>query len=321
MRCLLVILTACGRIGFDASSAEDAPFASCTSAPVCGPSGTSSCCDSLPVPGGTYYRAYDVAGDGMFADMSNPATVSQFGLDKYDISVGRFRAFVAAGMGTQASPPPAGGGAHAAIANSGWDPTWNASLGADTTALLANIASCGAIGTWTAEPDGSEGRPMNCISWFEAMAFCVWDGGYLPTDAEWNFAAAGGAEQRAFEWSSPPGDITVDASYASYECLGDGTGSCSVTDLTVVGSKPAGDGKWGQSDLGGNVYAWLLDSGGTVVFINPCVDCASVDDTGERIARGGSYRDALGEMRVGVRSSFDESVRADVFGARCARLP
>ena len=41
-------------------------------------------------------------------DMRWPATVSMFRLDKYEVTVGRFRAFVDAGMGTQSKPPVAG---------------------------------------------------------------------------------------------------------------------------------------------------------------------------------------------------------------------
>jgi formylglycine-generating enzyme required for sulfatase activity len=45
----------------------------------------------LLVPGGTYYRSYNGVD---FTDKSYPATVADFYLDKYEITVGRFRQFV-----------------------------------------------------------------------------------------------------------------------------------------------------------------------------------------------------------------------------------
>lgn len=75
---------------------------------------------------------------------------------------------------------------------------------------------------------------------------------------------AGADQQRAYPWSSPAGSLTpLDGSHASYfdgtNCVGDGVAGCAVTDLVAVGSKPLGDGRWGQSDLAGNVFEWTLD--------------------------------------------------------------
>ena len=87
-------LTSLG-LGFRVTPAGT-PGPSCAGlAPTCGPAGNESCCTSLLVPGGTFYRTY---GGVTFNDKSFPATVSDFALDKCEITVGRFRAFVNAGM-------------------------------------------------------------------------------------------------------------------------------------------------------------------------------------------------------------------------------
>ena len=61
----------------------------------CGPGGNESCCTSPLVPGGTFSRSYDGVSAG-YTDPQYRATVSDFRLDKYEITVGRFRQFVAA---------------------------------------------------------------------------------------------------------------------------------------------------------------------------------------------------------------------------------
>jgi formylglycine-generating enzyme len=173
--------------------------------------------------------------------------------------------------------------------------------------------------TWTDTPAANEQRPMNCITWYEAMAFCLWDGGYLPTEAEWNYAAAGGDEQRAYPWSSPANSLTLDGAYASYNCIGDGTSGCAVTDLVVVGTKPLGDGRWGQSDLAGNVWEWTLDW--YTPYVNPCIDCASLTGTTYRVYRGGSCGHAATYLRAGLRNRNSPAVRYNDIGVRCARTP
>ena len=170
----------------------------------CGPAGTTDCCETLPVPGGTFLRDYDVGGDTMFKMMPAQATVNGFWLDKYEVTVGRYRAFVLASQGTQQSAPAAGAGARGLndLANqAGWEAAWNANLPSDSIAQLASL-KCDAHETWTDVAGANESLPINCITWYDAMAFCIWDGGFLPTEAEWNYAAAGGDEQRAYPWSN-----------------------------------------------------------------------------------------------------------------------
>lgn len=229
-------------------------------------------------------------------------------------------------MGTQANPPVSGSGAHIKITGSGWDAGWNANLAASTAALTAHLKCDATYQTWTDSPGSNENRPINCVSWYEAMAFCAWDDGYLPTEAEWNYAAAGGTEQRAYPWSTPPGSLALDGSRASYkvgsDCIGDGMAGCASTDIVPVGSKPAGDGRWGQSDLAGNLAEWALDWDG--LYPSPCVDCANLATEGTRVVRGGSFFDAAASIRTGARSAVVDttpSTQAGDTGFRCARAP
>jgi hypothetical protein len=108
-----LLLVSCGRIGFgslgDGNTGDGPPQRSCTNLPpTCGPLAASSCCANSVVVGGSFYRSYDLAADGMYPMMTNPASVSDFRLDTYEVTVGRFRRFVDAGMErARTRPPPA----------------------------------------------------------------------------------------------------------------------------------------------------------------------------------------------------------------------
>ena len=60
----------------------------------------------------------------------------------------------------------------------GWNVDWNANLEPTSAALVAGVQCDAKLQTWTA---GNDNLPMNCINWYEAEAFCIWDGGRLPT--------------------------------------------------------------------------------------------------------------------------------------------
>jgi sulfatase modifying factor 1 len=329
---VLWVVAAC-RWNFDAvSGSHDAadgpggdgpPALSCGPLPAtCGPTGNASCCESPVVEGGTYYRIYDSAPDMQYPDMSWPATVSTFRLDKYEVTVGRFRQFVEAGMGTQANPPAPGASRRTLNGmpdQGGWDPAWNASLPVDTSALITSVNCEAGYQTWTDTPAGNEHRPMVCINWFEAMAFCAWDGGELPTEAEWMYAASGGF-QRAYPWSDPPESLTIDCTLANYGGQNWATTACVAQGPNDVGStSPQGDGVWGQADLGGNVWEWGLDWYAAALPL-PCTDCANLGPGTARGGRGGSFKTPAYSARVGHRYDEDPpTFRYNDVGVRCAR--
>jgi len=316
------ILTACAVT--DAPTGDTLPRCAGLAA-TCGPGSNDDCCSTAtPIPGGTFYRSYDVAGDGMFPDTSYPATVSAFQLDKYEVTVGRFRAFVNAGMGTRMNPPAIDTGArtlNGSADQAGWDPSWDPNLASDTLSLAAVVQCDSTYQTWTDTPGAHEDLPMNCVTWYEAFAFCAWDGGFLPTEAEWNFATTGGSEQRAYPWSSPAGSTTIDCSYANYDsdsgtyCANEGAGG-----TTLVGStSPKGDGKWGHADLGGNVFEWNLDWYAPAYTTADCIDCADLTPTDKRAARGGGYYLTSDYLRTGNRYFDTPSTRFPGLGLRCVR--
>jgi sulfatase modifying factor 1 len=290
----------------------------------CGPAANESCCGSPEeVPGGTQFdRSYDGLSSG-YTSTAYPASVSAFRLDGYEITVGRFRQFVTAvvggftpGMGTgKHSHLNGGAGLNATGGGNelGWEPSWDSNLATTTSAWDGNLAA----GTWTPAPKDNENLPITQITWYEAYAFCIWDGGFLPSEAEWNFAAAGGSEQRAYPWSIafPPGSNTPD-------CMNANTGSCPAPDgmPSAVGStSPAGDGEWGQSDLAGNVWEWTLDWHAT--YTTPCMDCADLTPTATRVDRGGSFMGSPSLALVSTRNSANPAKRNADVGARCARIP
>jgi formylglycine-generating enzyme len=267
----------------------------------CGPDKASDCCASHPVPGGTFLRDNGIAGDFQ-------ATISNFRLDDYEVTVGRFRNFMA---GYADHKPAKGSGRNPNNdLDQGWDESWNDSLPVDEAELIGNVQTCDARFVTYAADDLT--LPMNCITWFEAYAFCIWDGGRLPTDAETNYAAAGGAEQRQFPWSNPPESTNIDGSLATF--LPDATGPA------PVGSKsPQGDGRWGQADLSGNEWEWCQDWYRS--YPTRCINCANLTDYSIRVIRGGSFYSEQESLYTSSRL-YHAPTQADFgVGVRCARAP
>jgi formylglycine-generating enzyme required for sulfatase activity len=239
-------------------------------------------------------------------------------LDKYEVTIGRFRAFLDnydEWRNLDGEPQP-GAASHPRIPGSGWQERYLEHLPASAAVFEERLLDCAGapFSTWTA-PSGTNQVPLNCVTWYEAAAFCAWDEGRLPTFAEWSYAAGGGAEDRTYPW----GNEVPSRSHAMYGCtLGDFMTTCVLEDVLPVGSHPLGAGRYGQHDLAGSIAEWTLDAGSS--FTAACTDCASLGDDPIHYWRGGSFGDRADDLRN--ESSFkgmDAMYRLFYVGLRCAR--
>jgi sulfatase modifying factor 1 len=327
-----------------AASTPNCSAAACGQPPSCQATGSGltncganseSCCTSNAVPGGTFDRTYTNTGSGPTAE-ADPATVSAFRLDKYDVTVGRFRRFVAAWNGGSGFTPSAGSGKHShlnggqGLANgaspgtyeTGWIVSDNSNV-APTNSNLSDATcdptSAHTYATWTNAAGSNENLPINCVNWFESYAFCIWDGGFLPSKAEWEFAAAGGSQQREYPWGTT--DPGTSNQYAIYGCLyPSGSGTCTGTaSIAPVGAATLGAGVWGQLDLAGNVWQWNLDWDAT--YPNPCTDCGDLTAVMYREVEGGLFSGTTTGLIPSNRYDNAPTSRLNNVGFRCARSP
>ena len=225
--------------------------------------------------------------------------------------MGRFRHFVQQFDGT---PPSEGEGIHPLIAGTGWQSAWDGQIAATQAELISNLNCDSSSQTWTDSPGANERYPVNCVSWYEAFAFCIWDGGRLSTEAEREYVTAGGSENRLHPWGQQP----PDADLANYL----GTDN---SPFINVGSHPAGAGRWGQMDLVGSMWEWVFDfwefdwysgEGST------CDNCANTNPTSTRVTRGGAWSYYHPYLRAAARGdSTAPWWRCNRTGFRCARNP
>jgi formylglycine-generating enzyme required for sulfatase activity len=344
----------------------------------CGPGRNDSCCQyDLIEPLkdadlGTFYRSWDTSRDGtailgwaskedsMRARPVNLRTPYQ--LDRYEVTVGRFKAFYAQmDAWLEDSPNPEdGAGAYPPVkpgespsVGAGWVNAWkkDTELWSVTRArfdqILDNPRQCDPdiARSLRATDNTDDDRPMTCVNWYEAFLFCLFDGGRLPTEAEWNFAATGGSEQRAYPWQVPP-DPKTNVIDVSRLVTGDQYANVGPVGFRPrpVGSHAAGVGRFGQHDLAGNATEFVHDlSGdmicpemspgtgcldGEMVYVSPPGTTDPYEITGtatvrlvNRVTRGGGFRFGWTEARTAFRQPIRNHNlgRFSDTGFRCAR--
>jgi len=130
--------------------------------------------------------------------------------------------------------------------------------------------------TWR-EPEGPGTQPLSDhpavhVSYTDAVAYCEWAGARLPTEAEWEYGARGGLEQRRYPWGDEPPDgggwrcNIFQGTFPDEDSGEDGyRGTAPVTAFAPNG--------YGLHNMVGNVWEWVDG------WFAP----------GNRVTRGGSY--------------------------------
>jgi formylglycine-generating enzyme len=286
------------------------------------------CCLSPRISGMTYSMGSD---DQDWSESNerpaHPATVGRFRLDAFEVTVGRFRRFVTDYKG----PPAEGTGADPyRIDTTGWQSQWASEVPSSSAELRARLAALPSTSTWTPEVAGRELLPINHVDWYLAFAFCAYDGGWLPSEAEWERAASGDDPQKKnfYPWGGSP-TVDFDTSYATFDltCLPNSCGA--VAAFRPVGSAPNGRAIAGQYDLAGSVAEWTLDIYdesyySQFVGIGGCEFCVNTaaprSGTGPyRVTRGGNATSDALSLRVTRRDPIAPSSTSAGVGIRCAR--
>lgn len=138
---------------------------------------------------------------------------------------------------------------------------------------------------------GKDSHPVVQVAWDDAVAFATWAGKRLPTEAEWEFAGRGGAQQRDHAW----GDAALDPAHPQAHIY-EGTFPTHAASARPVGSYPPN--AYGLRDMSGNVWQWTLDwfhadiyraDRARGVVRNPAGPSAGIDPQSTRVLRGGSF--------------------------------
>jgi formylglycine-generating enzyme required for sulfatase activity len=228
------------------------------------------------------------------------APAGTFSIDKYEVDNASYNLFLAAGPSFGLAPPECAD-------NTSYEPGVITPLGYTSTELTDAQTICDAWNRFDREDE----RPVGCVDWCDAYAFCAWAGKRLCGDiaggdyvvdapgphadaavSEW-FAACTGPSATAFPYG---------ATYDDTVCSDDNGGP------EPVGAYPQCEGGYpGIFDMSGNMAEWE----------NACSDYNNPDWDQNCLLRGGTWYQTGAEAQCDAYRDVPRYNMADSIGFRC----
>lgn len=229
--------------------------------------------------------------------------VSQFYMGKYEITVGDFRKFIeATNYLTDAE-------------KEGWSWVWTGDYDDPSAQIIQKTGV-----TWEYDEVGNKRSakkdkyPVIHVSWNDANAYCKWltkqtgNTYRLPTEAEWEYAATGGANHDEFNFSGSP---ELDAVGWFRENSRD--------KIHVVGQKKANS--LGIYDMAGNVFEWCNDWFDPTYYSKSPTDNPKGPEVGKlKVVRGGSWVAFAKRCSNYSRNSGAPTRRNEIHGFRVVTI-
>ena len=286
---------------------------------------TGSTANMVELPGGTFRMGTEISA-GFPADGEGPireVTVDPFFIDIYPVTNRRFREFVDATRYKTESE------------KFGWSFVFSGDIPpAEYSRLVVDTVRgaewwCQVKGANWKHPEGPQSAlrdrwdyPVVHISWNDANAYAKWAGKRLPTEAEWEFAARGGLDQKIYPWGdelTPGGKHLCNIWQGTFPVHN--TGDDGYKSTSPVNAFPPNG--YGLDSITGNAWEWCADwfhpsFHRTATHTNPTGPA-----TGNgRVMRGGSYLchvSYCNRYRVAARSSNTPDSATTNMSFRCVR--
>ncbi len=278
----------------------------------------------VALPGGTFLMGTDYA-DGFPADGEGPVravTLRPFSIDRTPVTNTLFRSFVdATGYRTEAE-------------RFGWSFVFWSHIPAEHFQKLVHdtVAAapwwCKVPGASWYSPEGPgstigrrENHPVVHVSWNDAQAYARWTGQRLPTEAEWEYAARGGLEQKLYPWGDklrPQGKHRCNIWQGEFPKVD--TADDGYAGTSPVGAYPPNG--FGLDSITGNTWEWCADWFDADFHRNAPPSNPTGPPTGAaRVMKGGSFlchKSYCNRYRVAARTSNTPDSSTSNIGFRCA---
>jgi sulfatase modifying factor 1 len=278
----------------------------------------------VALPGGTFLMGTDYQ-QGFPADGEGPVrpvSLSPFSMDTYPVTNADFRAFVTAtDFRTEAE-------------RFAWSFVFWAHIPRQRFEELVEDTAAGT--PWWCKVPGANWKhplgpgssiekvlkhPVVHVSWNDAAAYAAWAKKQLPTEAQWEYAARGGLEQKLYPWGdelTPGGKHLCNiwqGQFPLHDTAEDGyAGTCPVDSFQPNG--------YGLYTVIGNVWEWCADWFHTAFSARPAHDPAGPARGKSKVMKGGSFlchASYCNRYRVAARTSNTPDSSASNIGFRCVR--